>query len=243
MTYLTDILDELGMRPRPGRVKVENGIVEKQFNLPRHISALWAAWEGKLLLTPKQRYELEKSRIQTFQQAGLEYTPELVGADDENLVLKWKALPGLLSFVRVLKSRKTGFDQKLEYFRRALELLHAIHELGDAHGDAYLKNFYLNNDGVYTCDFEEYRSSPNPHVNDLLIFLANSASALGRFRPDALDALIPLTKDRYGPLPPHRFSSEEAYFYSVRFGMGARFFDYFSRGAGINSFPKHHKTS
>lgn len=53
MMHLTDFFDELGMRPRPGRVKVEKGIVEKRFNLPRPISDYWAVWESKVLLTPR----------------------------------------------------------------------------------------------------------------------------------------------------------------------------------------------
>jgi tRNA A-37 threonylcarbamoyl transferase component Bud32 len=224
-------LDNLGKLLKTNDVDINPDRVRKRYrNLA--VTFLWGYLERKPYRTARQRYEREKTLIPEFYEAGLN-TPEIIGVDDENLTLRWKTLE-LTDLVQVFEDPRIHYDDKLQYLKEALEQLRGIHNLGETHGDPYFKNFFrLDRDypkrgSVYTCDFEIERISPDSQVTDILLLVADATKLLNNNHPQEQLATFSALEEVYGRELKIPFDMRDRFFYTHRFGMGKRFFEYFS---------------
>lgn len=118
----------------------------------------------------------------------------------------------------------------------AITLLKEIHKRGHYHGDPYLKNFLLNMDGqdknitVGTTGLQYERNSVNPQITDLQIIVANAISALRHANTLEAEDIFRLTRLTYGTLQPPNLTLRDKIFYTARFGIDKRFFQFFERG-------------
>src|SRR3989338_89187 len=173
--------DDIGKMLRTNHVEITPDTVRKTYRdfAP---TMLWGVLERKPYMSAELRYKREKRLIPVFLEAGLN-TPQLVEFDDDSLELAMIPLE-LTDLVEVFQDPGISIDDKLDYFKQALQQLRGIHNLGETHGDPYLKNFfrlnrqYPNRGDVYTCDFEYQRDSPVPSATDVLILVADATHLL-----------------------------------------------------------------
>lgn len=223
-------LDDIGRILRTNDVDINPERVRKRYR-DFAVTMAWGFLERKPYASARERYFREKCLVQKFYDSGLN-TPELLKTDDENLTLRWRTLE-LTDLVQIFEDPRIHPDDKLQYFREALEVLSYIHNLSESHGDPYLKNmFRLDRDypkrkRIYTCDFEYERTSSDSQVTDLLILTADAAHLLSHSQNDQLPAAISAVNEVYGRNLSFHFTPLDILFFRMRFGMDSQFFNYF----------------
>jgi tRNA A-37 threonylcarbamoyl transferase component Bud32 len=223
-------IDDIGRVVRTNRVEITPEVVRKTFRR-FSLTMLWGFLERKPYASAQQRYAREKSVIPIFFDRGLN-TPELINFDDRALSLDIKTLE-LTDLVGVFQDPRICKDDKLGYFKMALQQLWGIHNLGKTHGDPYLKNFfrlnrqYQKRGSVYTCDFEYQRISPDPLTTDVLILVADATHLLNNNHPEEAPAIMTILEEVYGKGLSFPFDARDRFFFRKRFGTGNAFFDYF----------------
>lgn len=223
------LLDTVGRLMRTNDVVISPYEVRKRYR-NFAIPMLWARLERKPYLSAQQRYEREKTLLKKFSQAGLN-VPEIKGEDDENVTLTLRTLQ-ITDFVQIFRNPAIPTDDKLQYYQEGLEQLLGVHNLGETHGDPYLKNFFrldkvydgMNGDVLFL-DVEYYRESP---VTDLLIYVANATSMLNKHNPDEAPATFSILEKVYEKGLSFPFDRRDLFFFKARFGMKDKFFEYFS---------------
>ncbi|PIN74161.1 hypothetical protein COV20_00925 [Candidatus Woesearchaeota archaeon CG10_big_fil_rev_8_21_14_0_10_45_16] len=229
-------LDWLGKYVSSNSTNVDNGTFTKSyggFSLP----VLWAFLERKKIMRAHQRYSRERDVTARLYDAGIN-THRILDSDDKTLTLIVESVP-LTDFPELFEDRSVALDDKLGLFYTALKTLKAIHDAGESHGDAYLKNFFKDErttrrEEVYTCDFELERKSPDPQITDLLMLTANAASSLGRNNPSAEGAVLDAVQEVNGTVHAYPLDLRDQAFYRLRFQMGEAFFGYFSKTRTIS---------
>lgn len=189
-----------------------------------YVSMLWGGLERKPYLAPEVRCRREVALLQKFRQSGLK-VPELIGFNVDVTAPSITTVQlELTDFVTDFHDPSRHIDDKLGEFTAAMELLHGIHNLGETHGDAYLKNFARCPNGeVYSFDFENERKAPCPQTYDVILLTANAISALGvQSGHDVLAAV----KRVYGGLS-YPFDLRDRIFFTLRFQVTGSFFSYF----------------
>ncbi len=223
-------LNDIGRVLRTNDVEIGPERVTKRFK-QFALSMLWGFLERKPYLSAKARYEREKRLITKFFGNSDLKTPTLLDSDDQELILVFQTL-GLTDLVQIFQDPAIHIDDKLQYLRTALNQLHTIHNVGETHGDPYLKNFFRvngseNNGRLYTCDFEYERKSPEPAVTDVLILTANSINALFQANGSAPKSALSVVREVYGDDIHFPFDIRDRVFFSLRFGMGHEFYEHF----------------
>ncbi len=225
--------DSAGLLLRTNHVRVTPEEVSKTYR-PLSIPLLWAYLERKRITSPGTRYRRERDLIPRLYASGLN-VPELTAHDDATLTLRWRTLE-LTDLVHVLSSTEVHVDDKLQYLSGAFSLLRSTHNLGEVHGDPFLKNFFLlarqypGRQGIiYTCDFEHERDSPLPMVTDILMLAANATGMLSRHNPGQERAVMSIVEDTYERRLHFPFDMRDRLYFSLRFGIGEGFFRYFSQ--------------
>lgn len=223
--------DNIGRLLRTNHVDINPERLRKRY---RQFSPtmLWGVLERKPYMSAKARYEREKRVVPLFYNAGLN-TPNLIGTDDSTLTLDFQTFE-LTDLVEVFEDPRIHRDDKLQYLKEALELLRDIHNLGETHGDPYLKNFFRLNrrypkrGSVYTCDFEYERKSSDSQATDVLILAADGAHLLSNNHQRETQSIFALVSEVHGRDIGFKFDLRDGFFYSARFGMRLDFFRYFS---------------
>ncbi len=229
------MFDSLGERLRSKTItRSDQDSITFRYN-PFPITMVWGHLERKPYQSARQRYEREKRLSLELHQQGLR-VPEILDFDDANLELKVKRLGNAVNFLDwVLQGKlpKTGQEQCLY---DALTLLKEIHNRGHYHGDPYLKNFLLDMDDrdreitTYTTGLQYERDSANPQITDIQIMVASAISGLRHSGWLKAEDIFRLTRVTYGMVQPTKLSLRDRLFYTARFGMGERFFQFFERG-------------
>lgn len=217
------VLDRVGELLRTNKTAFTCATVSKEYQ-PYYISMLWGGLERKPYLAPEARCRREAALLKRFKQSGLN-VPELVGVNvAANLPSITMVRLELTDLVTDFHDPSRHIDDKLGEFAAAVGLLLRIHDLGETHGDAYLKNFARHPDGkVYAFDFENERRAPCPQAYDVLLLTANAMSALG---VQSRQALLASVRDIYGSVA-FPFDLRDKAFFSLRFQVGRDFFSYF----------------
>lgn len=217
------ILDQVGKLLQTNELIFTDSAVLKRYR-PYPVSMLWGFLERKPYSAPEQRCRREAALLQKFRQKGLN-VPELVGvsigaAAPSITVVRLE----LTDLVADFHDPSRHIDDKLSEFAAAIELLHSIHNLGESHGDAYLKNFARNCNGeVYAFDFENERIAPCPQAYDVVLLTANAISALGTRHKQAVLAAVRAVYDSLS----FPFDLRDKVFFSLRFQVSGSFFGYF----------------
>lgn len=226
-------LVDLGKYLTTNDVQINEDYVTKRF---KNFSPtmLWAPVERKpVYSSARRRYERDKRVATTLYSKGLN-VPEITDYSDDKLWFRFITLD-LEDLVSVFENPRISYEEKMQYFREAMQLLKTIHEAGEFHGDTYLKNFFRLNrqyDGrngrVYTCDFEYDRTSPLSQVTDVMILTADAMVLLKRNHKEESSDILEVISDVYGDLSSYPFDWRDRKFFEFRFGIGSDFFDYFS---------------
>src|SRR3989344_1604863 len=231
----------LGRYIRTNSVTFDDKYVTKRFRqvLRYYPQMLCGTKERKPYQPPEKRYMRDSRVSMRLCSQGLN-VPEIVDYSDDELWFRFVKLDidsRKDDLIAVFEDPALTFDEKLQYYREALELLKAIHTAGETHGDTYPKNFFRlrgedrNRDGrVYTCDFEFERDSPLPEVTDIMILTGDSISIIRNGHPEEYVTfnILNIVSDVFGSLPSYPFDERDIAFFERRFGTDQRFFDYFS---------------
>ena len=198
------------------------------FSLPQ----IWAFLERKKRSNAKQRYTREKEVTARLYDHGIN-THNILGFDNiaRRLTVEYVPLP---PFPDIFEDRETHIDDKLDLLYKAFETLKDIHNAGESHGDAYLKNFFRDERKksdrrglVYTCDFEIQRVSPDPQVTDILLLTAKAANTLAKSNGVDQAEIFDLVTQAYGPVQGYQLQIRDHLFYRARFLRTDPFFAHF----------------
>ena len=235
-------LAHLGRYVKTNSVIKDKDYITKRFRriLRFYPTMLWGNRERKPYRSPVERYMRDSRTAMRLFEYGIN-VPQVIDFSDKDLWFSFTRLDTgeqkMNDLISVFEDPKLTFAEKLQYYREALELLLAIHESGETHGDPYLKNFFRmprnypgRNGRVYTCDFEFARASPVPEVTDIMILTGDSIDILRGIHHDeyVTFSILDILSEVYGELPPYPFDKRDQDFLKVRFHADQRFFDYFA---------------
>lgn len=226
------ILDILGRKLTTNTVTFDGDSVIKTYrSLP--LSLFWGFLERKPLQSADERYNRDLDLMRVLHDGQLNVPQVLVSCDETRTITMKRE--ELTDFLAIFDDQEEHVDDKLQLFKEALQLLHAIHQLGEHHGDPYFKNFFRMETPsqrpsarVFTCDFEWQRSFPDPAAYDVALFAANGINALRKQHPKSEGEVYEAVREVYGKL--HiPLDTRDRFFYRMRFRMNDNFFAYFAK--------------
>lgn len=226
------ILDILGKTFTTNSVTFDGDSVIKRYRaLP--ISLLWGFLERKPLQSVDERYKRDLDLMRVLHDGKLNVPKVLVSCDETRTITMKRE--ELTDFLAIFDDQEEHVDDKLQLFKEALQLLHAIHQLGESHGDPYFKNFFRMETPsqrpsarVFTCDFKWRRSFPEPAAYDVALFAANGINALRKRHPKSEGEVYEAVREVYGKL--HiPLDARDRFFYRMRFGVNDDFFRHFAQ--------------
>ena len=156
--------------------------------------------------------------------------------DDGNLELKVKRLGNTDNFIEWVLYGKLPKPSQEQCLYDAITILKEVHNRGHYHGDPYLKNFLLSREAqegeitVHTTGLQYKRNSLNPQMTDLQLMVASAISGLRRSGWLKAEDIFKLTRMTYGIVQPTEMDLRDRLFYTARFRMNERFFQFFERG-------------
>ena len=225
--------DSAGLSLRSKRVVREDDTSVTFQYKPFPVSMTWGLLERKPWQSARQRYEREKRLSLELHQQGLR-VPEVIEANDETLELRVKRLNNSGNFLNWVVNGMLTPDTQEQCLYDSLILLKEIHKKDLYHGDSYIKNFLLKrndrNITVHTTGLQYERDSPNPQMTDIQLLVASAISGLHHRSMLTQEDIYRLARSSYGMLGGANFTARDKLFYSLRFGVDKRFFQFFERG-------------